>query len=158
MATVDKTIQGGARPLVRRGLVTVVLSVLANAVVLSAALALDLAPDFQALAWPPVLFLTLVGAVGAVGAYWAVSRFSETPDRHFTLLAAAVLGLSFVPDVALLSVDPAATVPGVVALMVMHVTVAAAAVGVLARRTTVPVEADAESVGTDGESAEVDEE
>ncbi|UPW01101.1 DUF6069 family protein [Halorussus gelatinilyticus] len=112
----------------------VALSVLANAVVLTAALALDVAPGLRTVAWPPVLFLTVVGAVGAVVAYWALSRFSDAPDRQFTLLAAVVLVLSFVPDLVLLSVDPAATVAGVAVLMVMHVTVAAACVGALTRR------------------------
>jgi hypothetical protein len=42
-----------------------------------------------------------------------------------------VLVVSFLPDLGLLAGDPAATVPGVLALMVMHVVVAAASVGAL---------------------------
>ena len=101
MSTVTEPTKTDARPLLQRGLLAVVLSIVANAVVLSVALALNIAPEFQALAWPPVLFLTVVGAVGAVVAYWLVARFSDRPDRQFTILAAVVLLVSFVPDVAL---------------------------------------------------------
>ena len=127
---------------------------MANAAVLTGALALDVAPGFRALAWPPVMLLTVGGALGAVAAYWVLSRVSETPDRHFTLLAAVLLVVSFVPDLVLLSADPAATVAGVVVLMVMHVTVAAACVGALTRRTGASVPADS----TDGPSVGADDE
>lgn len=137
MSTVTETESQSGRALVRRGLLAVVLSVVANAVVLVAARTLDLAPGFRAFEWPPVVFLTVAGAVGAVVVYWLVSRWSATPDRTFTLVAGAVLLVSFVPDLLLLSADEAATVPGVAVLMLMHVVVAAICVGLLTGRVGV---------------------
>ncbi|NHN57577.1 hypothetical protein G9466_00600 [Halorussus sp. JP-T4] len=106
---------------------------LLNAIILAAARAAGVAPGFRALTWPPVMFLTVVGAGGAVGVYWLLARRSDSPDRTFTVVAAVVLVLSFVPDLLLLSADESATAFGVAVLMVMHVAVAAACVGALAR-------------------------
>ncbi|MFW5939386.1 MAG: DUF6069 family protein [Halolamina sp.] len=114
-----------------RGGVAVVLSVLGNAALVVAVGALGVAPDFQPLTLPPVVFLSSLGAAAAAGTYWLLHGRVADVDRTFTRIAAAVLVLSFVPDVALLFADPAATVAGVVVLMVMHVVVAAAAVGTL---------------------------
>ena len=114
-----------------RGVVAVVASVLVNAVIVVAVDAAGIAPGFQPLTIPPVAFLSAVGAVGAAGVYWLLRRRVTDPDRTFTRVAAAVLLLSFLPDVGLLFADPAATVAGVVVLMVMHVVVAAASVGAL---------------------------
>jgi len=114
-----------------RGGVAVALSVLVNAAFVVAVDAVGIAPEFQALAIPPVAFLSAIGAVGAVATYWVLNERVADADRTFTRIAAAVLVLSFLPDVALLFVDPAATVAGVVVLMLMHVVVAAAAVGAL---------------------------
>ena len=74
------------------------------------------------------------GVVGATLVYALLLRRSRAPRRTFVRVAAAVLVLSFLPDLALLALDPAATVGGVVVLMLMHVVVAAASVGVLTRR------------------------
>jgi hypothetical protein len=114
-----------------RGALAVVVSVLANVVLVLGANALGVAPGFQALTVPPVAFLSALGAAGATAVYWALGRFSRAADRTFVRVATAVLVLSFVPDVALLAVDPAATPLGVVVLVVMHVVVAAASVGLL---------------------------
>jgi hypothetical protein len=120
-----------SRSLAVRGGIAVVLSVIANALVLVVVQALEIAPDFQALTFPPVLFLSAAGAVGAVAVYWLLDSRAERPARTFRRVAAAVLVVSFVPDLALLALDEAATGPGVVVLMLMHVVVAAVAVGVL---------------------------
>lgn len=112
------------RALVQRGVVAVVLSVVVNWLVLWGVLASDLVDPFDALALPPVTLLTALGAVGATVAYGVVVRRATRPDRTFVRLAAIVLLLSFVPDLALLRFDPAATVPAVVVLMILHVTVA----------------------------------
>ncbi len=114
-----------------RGSVAVVLSVLVNAVLVVGLDTLDIAPGFDALTLPPVTFLSAVGAVGATVVYWALSRYVTDVDRVFVRVAGVVLVLSFIPDIALLELDPAATVPGVVALMVMHLTVAVASVWAL---------------------------
>lgn len=120
-----------SRPLAVRGAVAVVVSVLVNVVLVLAVGALGIAPGFRPLAVPPVAFLSAMGAVGATAVYWGLTRYRNAPDRSFVRLAAVVLVLSFLPDVGLLLNDPAATVAGVVALMVMHVVVAAASVGSL---------------------------
>lgn len=114
-----------------RGAVAAVLAVVLNAVVVVATGALDVAPGLRALTLPPVAFLSAVGAVAATAVYGLVGRYVDDVDRTFVRIAGIVLVLSFVPDLALLWVDPVATVPGVVALMIMHVVVAAASVGVL---------------------------
>ena len=114
-----------------RGGVAVVLAVLINAVLVVGVSSLDIAPGFDALTLPPVAFLSAVGAVGAAAVYWGLSRYVADADRLFVRIAGAVLVLSFVPDVALLALDSAATVLGVVVLMILHVTVAVASVWAL---------------------------
>lgn len=117
-----------------RGLVVTGFSVIANAVVLVVAGdLLDVAPGFDPISWTPVVLLTVLGAIAATAVYGAITRLSANHDQLFTRLAAVVLVLSFVPDVLLLQFDPAATIPGVLVLMIMHVTVAAIAVGTLTR-------------------------
>ena len=108
-----------------------VLSVLLNVVLVGVATAAGVAPGFRPIAVAPVAFLSAVGVVGAAGTYLVLDRFSDAPGRPFRLVAVAVLVLSFVPDVRLLSADPAATVPGVVVLMIMHVVVAAVCLSLL---------------------------
>ncbi|MCU4925343.1 DUF6069 family protein [Halobacteria archaeon AArc-dxtr1] len=119
------------RTLLTRGALATVLSVVANWIVLWAALAVDTVEPFDPLSVPPVTLLTVLGALGATLVYGVLTRVSETPDRTFTRLAAVVLVLSFLPDVALLELDPNATVPAVVVLMLMHVVVAVSCVAVL---------------------------
>lgn len=119
------------RSLPVRGALAVVLAVLANAVLVLAVDAIALAPDFRALTLPPVAFLSALGAAGATGVYALLGRYVADRDRTFVRVAVAALLISFVPDLALLWQDPAATVPAVVVLMLMHVVVAAVAVGVL---------------------------
>jgi len=120
-----------SRPLWLRTGLAVALSVAANAALVLLATAVDLAPEFRALTLPPVVTLSALGAAGAAVAYLILRRISDRPDRTFRALAAVVLVVSFVPDVGLLVADPAATVPGVLLLMVMHVVVAAACVWLL---------------------------
>lgn len=119
------------RSLPVRGVLAAVLAVIANVLLVVAAGVLDVAPGFQALSIPPVSFLSTLGVIGATVVYWLLRRYTDTPDRTFVRIAAVVLVLSFLPDIALLSVDPTATVPGVIVLMVMHAVVAVAAVGLL---------------------------
>nr|WP_238593314.1 DUF6069 family protein [Halobiforma lacisalsi] len=119
------------RSLPVRGGLAVVLAVLANAALVVGAETFDIAPGFQALTLPPVAFLSALGAVGATVVYGLMARYGADVDRTFIRVAGGVLILSFVPDLALLAVDPVATVLGVVLLMIMHVVVAAASVGTL---------------------------
>ena len=120
--------------LARRGALAVVASLALNWVVLWLALTAPFVESFDALSVPPVTLLSAAGAVGATLVYAVLSRRAERPDLTFVRLASVVLILSFGPDLALLGVDPDATVGGVVALMVMHVTVAASCVWALTDR------------------------
>lgn len=114
-----------------RSVAAVLLAVAVNVVIVVAVGELGVAPGFRALTVPPVAFLSAAGAVGATAVYWALTRLSDRPGRTFRRVAAAVLVVSFLPDLALLAVDDAATVAGVVVLMAMHVTVAAVCVALL---------------------------
>jgi hypothetical protein len=121
----------GGRSLALRGGVAVVLSVAANAGLVVASNAAGIAPGFRAIAIPPVAFLSAAGAAGAFVVYALLERYVTDPRRTFLRVAAAVLVLSFLPDLALLSVDPAATVAGVAVLVVMHCVVAGVSVGLV---------------------------
>lgn len=86
--------------------------------------------DFVPLTPGPIIMWTVLGAIiGAVGWWLVVSRSARSRAR-LRALVPAVLVLSFVPDVALLTTGstPGRTTTGVLALMVMHVTTAAIAV------------------------------
>ncbi|MFC7028952.1 DUF6069 family protein [Halomicroarcula sp. GCM10025324] len=115
---------------VRAG-VAIVLGVLVNVGIVLGATSLGVAPGFRPLSVPPVAIFSAVGAVGAVVVYQGFRRYVDRADYYFVRVAAVVLVLSFLPDVGLLFGDPAATVPGVVVLMLMHVVVATASVWAL---------------------------
>lgn len=117
-----------------RGGVTASLAVAVNLVVVVLANSADVAPGFQPLSVPSVAFFSAAGAVGAAVVYHLLRGRSDRPVRAFRRIAAVVLVLSFVPDLGLLVSDEAATVLGVVTLMIMHVTVAAIAVWLIPGR------------------------
>ncbi|MFC7204574.1 DUF6069 family protein [Haloferax namakaokahaiae] len=133
MSTVTPTATLPRATLARRGAVAIALSVVANALVLAVVLASGAVQPFAPLSYPPVVLFSALGALGAVLVYAILSSRVENPDRTFTRVAAAVLVVSFVPDIGLLFGDPLATVPGVVVLMVMHAIVAGICVGTLTR-------------------------
>jgi uncharacterized membrane protein YoaK (UPF0700 family) len=132
--TVSESESLGTGSFVRRGALAAALAGVANAVLVLAATTLGVAPGFRPVALPPVLLFTVLGVAGATAVYWLLHRRTSNPDRTFLRVAAVVLVLSLLPDVGLLSADPAATVPGVVVLMAMHVVAAAVSVVVLTGR------------------------
>ncbi len=90
----------------------------------------DVPSEFQQLTLPVYGTLTVLGAIaGAVGWHLVVAR-SRNASGLLRVLVPTVLVLSVLPDVMLLVTDsqPGTTTAGVVALMLMHVGVAAAAV------------------------------
>lgn len=87
--------------------------------------------DFDPLAWGPILNTTVVSVVGATAVYGLLARVSTRPTRTFTIVAAVVLALSFVPLVAPPSFLAGAPWSVLATLGVMHVTTAAVAVGLL---------------------------
>ncbi len=89
-------------------------------------------PDvFQPLTPPVYGMLTVIGAIlGAIGWHLIATR-SRNATRLLGRLVPTVLVLSLIPDVMLLadrSAQPGITTAGVIALMLMHFGVAAAAV------------------------------
>ena len=90
----------------------------------------DVPSEFQQLTLPVYGTLTVLGAIaGAVGWHLVVAR-SRNASGLLRVLVPTVLVLSVLPDVMLLVTDsqPGTTTAGVVALMLMHFGVAAAAV------------------------------
>jgi cytosine/uracil/thiamine/allantoin permease len=107
------------------GLVALLGSVLANLLLRVIAVAL-LRPDpaFMQLQWGPPIFFSVIGVLGAIGAYALIGRRSQRPISLFRRVALIVLLLSFIPDVLLLfagAAVPGVTLPNVIALMLMHV-------------------------------------
>ena len=91
----------------------------------------DVPEEFQPLTLPVYGMLTVIGAViGAIGWHLIATR-SRNATRLLSWLVPTVVVLSLIPDVMLLadkSSQPGTTTAGVVALMLMHFGVAAAAV------------------------------
>lgn len=107
-------------------------SIIATLAVFWAAITtLDISGEFPPLATPgPTIFFTAVSALGAIGVFAILRRLSDRPERLFRRIALAVLPVSFLPDLWLLSdgaagAFPAATPTGVAVLMVMHIVAAA---------------------------------
>ncbi|MFC5368352.1 DUF6069 family protein [Salinirubrum litoreum] len=119
--------------IVRRGALALLLSAAANALLLAAILASGAVPPFMALAYGPVIFVSLLGALGATVVYALLARRVTDPDRTFVRVAAVALLLSFAPNVALYLSDPAVTLGVLLSLASMHVVAAVASVGALTR-------------------------
>lgn len=121
------------RVIVLRGVVAAVVASALNAALVPVARSLDLAPGFEPISYTPVVFLTVLGATAATAVFAVVVRLSTDPARTFTRLATGVLVLSVLPDLLLLRVESAATVPGILVLVVMHVVATVVIVGTLTR-------------------------
>jgi hypothetical protein len=118
----------------------IVLASAANTVVSFAARALGAdAAVIQGLTPQAYVFLTAVGVVVAAAAWAVIRRKAARPNALLRKLVPAVVVVSLVPDVLLFGV-PGASPVGVIALMLMHVVVAAIAVPIF--RTVLPLPAD----------------
>jgi hypothetical protein len=119
------------------GLATVVAAVLANVIVYffgSMIVAYD--PQFVILANPVgTILFTVVPAIVAVLLYAILLRFTANPARIFTIIAAVVLVLSWIPDLTYIPTLPGATVAQTVTLMIMHLVAATVIVWMLTTRT-----------------------
>ncbi|MER6208873.1 DUF6069 family protein [Streptomyces sp. NPDC001642] len=115
-------------------LAAIVLAAAADTVIAQLALAAGAPDDFQPLKAPSYIFLTTLGILaGALG--WSIVRkVSNDPRALVRWLAPTFVLVSFVPDFLLYG-EGGAT--GVGALLLMHVTVAAAAV--VAYRKVMPL-------------------
>lgn len=116
------------------GLLAVILSLVANAVVRTiAAMAFNVSPEFTPFTWGQFIVLDVAGVIGAVIAFAIVGKFSGRPIRAFRRISVVALILSWLPDFGLLAASPypGTTVQAVGSLMFMHVVAAAISVGLL---------------------------
>ncbi|GAB2843437.1 DUF6069 family protein [Lentzea nigeriaca] len=121
-------------------LAAIVLASAANTVVAFVARALGAdAAVIQGLTPQAYVFLTAVGVVVAAAAWAVIRRKAAKPNALLRKLVPIVVAVSLVPDVLLFGI-PGASPIGVVALMLMHVVVAAIAVPIF--RTVLPLPAD----------------
>jgi hypothetical protein len=119
------------------GIATVIAAVVANLVVwfiAGAFVAYD--PVFAVLStpWGTILF-TVVPAVVAVIIYALLLRFVSNPARVFTILAAVVLVLSWIPDLTYIPTVPGSSGAQTAVLMVMHAVAAVVIIGMLTNLT-----------------------
>jgi hypothetical protein len=124
------------------GPLTVLASVAAvQCVRVIAVVLLHPARTFAPLLWPPPIIDTVILVTAAVIVFSAVASRSSSPIRTFRTIAAAVLLLSFVPDILLaLWHSFGGSWPEAAALMAMHVVAWAVTVTMLMRLTTVPTD------------------
>lgn len=111
--------------------------IVVNVLVLEFALAVvDVPAAFEPLplGWGPVVVSSAIGAVGATVVYGAVARYATRPNRTFTLVAAAVLVLSYGNFFTPVLAGAPATVYAILGLM--HVTAAVTIVAILRRTPT----------------------
>jgi|GEM_PF-567686 len=124
----------GLETIAKRGGAAVLVAGVVNVVITFAAITAGVAPALDPLSYGPVLLFTTVGVAGATVVYALLDRFVANPDRTFTLLAAVVLVLSWVPDALFVPAMPGGTVTGAITLAAMHLTTAAVAVAALTSR------------------------
>ena len=117
-----------ARTLVRQGMLALAVSLAANGALVFGSGIAGIAPDLDPLNYGPVVLFTSLGVVGATLVYAALDRFTDRPDRTFTIIAVVVALLSLVPDAVFVPQLPGATTLGAVVLAVMHLTTAAACI------------------------------
>ncbi len=131
-----------ARPRTAAVALTLVLALAATAAVTAllalAALALGADPAFAPLSPGAYLTFGLAGVILGIAGWVVVVRLVRRSARMLRILVPAVLAATLVPDVVLLATGflPGTTPIGVVALMLMHVAVAA--IAALAARRIAP--------------------
>jgi hypothetical protein len=139
--------QLAARPARPSGLVvaggllgTAVVAVAVNAIVAATAHAAGASDDFEALQLPAYAALTVFGVLIAAAA-WAIIRARlARPAPLLRILVPVVLIVSLIPDimVGISDSQPGTSWGAVIALMVMHVAVAAVAVPAYRRLLPLP--------------------
>jgi hypothetical protein len=122
------------RPRAATAALLVLAAVVATGIALTAvafgALALGADSAFMPLQPGPYLTFGIVGVLAAIAGWVLVVRFVRQSARLLRILVPALVLVTLIPDVMLLigGFIPGTTVVGVVALMLMHVIVAAIAV------------------------------
>ncbi|MFF1303529.1 DUF6069 family protein [Streptomyces sp. NPDC058307] len=140
-----------AHPARRSGLVvaggligTAAVAVAINAIVAATAHAAGASDDFEALQLPAYAALTVFGVLIAAAAWAIIRARSARPARLLRTLVPVVLIVSLIPDVMVGISDsrPGTSWGAVIALMVMHVAVAAVAVPTFQRLLPLPTTQD----------------
>ena len=103
---------------------------LADAVIAVVARAAGASSDFGPLQPPAFISLTVVGILAGAGGWALIRRRARRPRALLTRLVPVVLGLSFIPDLAMLvsAYKPHSNAAGVFGLLAMHIAVATIAV------------------------------
>lgn len=135
--TADASGERTLADLARAGALALVLSWALNAALTTVAQMAGVGDGLMQLTYPPVLFFTTVGVVGATLVYAALDRLTSTPDRLFVVVAAVVLVLSVVPDFTYIPSQPGGSVTAGAVLASMHVAAAAITVWFLVDRNAV---------------------
>ncbi|WP_394349021.1 DUF6069 family protein [Natrialba swarupiae] len=94
-------------------------------------LSADIPGSTEFFQYGPIALWTTLGVVGATAVYYFLTKRSDTPNRSFTLIAVAVLVLSFLPDLGLALFVDDVTNSEAVSLMVLHLPPAFICVAIL---------------------------
>jgi hypothetical protein len=118
-----------SRRLLLAGLVAAVISVIATVAIRAITVSVETIPSaFTPLHTSSVVFLTIVGVIGATVACLTLNAVAAQPVAVFRRVVPAALALSFIPDAAIWlsrSYQHTARASTVIPLLVMHIVVAA---------------------------------
>lgn len=91
--------------------------------------------SFEPLGIPSVASFTIIGMIGAILVFAWTARAQADPGRRFISIAAAVLVVSWVPDLFIWATRafPGTSTAGVLSLMTLHLVAASCAVLMLSR-------------------------
>lgn len=120
------------------GPLTVLAAVIGVLIVRSIAMAILPPPYAPGLAMIFIsIFLTVVLCTAAVIVFALVARFSKAPIRTYIIISSVFLVISFLPDIAVVSMPmPGAGWPYSITLMIMHVVAGFITVSMLIKLTT----------------------
>jgi hypothetical protein len=111
-----------------RGAGALAIALVVNLALGWVALSQDLVESTEFFQYPAIVVWTLLGMGGATIVYGVLTRRFARPDQTFLRVAAAVLVLSFVPDIGLALTAESVTTSEALGLMVLHVPPAIVAV------------------------------
>lgn len=118
----------GTRTLAIQGAGALAIALIANLSLGWIALSQNLVMSTEFFHYPGIAVWTLLGMGGATVVYGMLTRRSATPDRTFVRIAIIVLGLSFIPDIALVVFTDSVTTSEAIGLMILHIPPAVVAV------------------------------
>ena len=122
------------------GPLTVLAAIIGVLIVRAIAMAIlppPYAPGLKMIMIP--IFLTLILCTAAVVVYALVGRFTKNPIRTYIIISSVFLVISFLPDIAAVSMPmPGAGWPYSITLMIMHVVAGFLTVFMLTKLTAAP--------------------